>query len=134
MRIFVRGFVAFAVLMTALLVTAAPARADDCPDACWVKKTVADGPYRYWAGEAFFDSYGEHMYVSDFEKDGAGVRVHFSVNYGPWQQRTNSTGADTQVDYNLDYPEDLSFRFFVCISNNGTNIAGTCSSTLNGHT
>lgn len=125
---------AFAVMMAALLVTAAPARAEDCPDACWTRKTVADAPYRSWAGEAFFDSHGEHMYVADFEKDGAGVRVHFSVDYGAWQQRTNTKGADTQVHYNLDYAEDLSFRFYVCISNNGTTIAGTCSKLINAHT
>lgn len=134
MRILVRGLTALAVMATALLVTSAPARAEDCPYPCWLAKTAADAPYKYWAGEAFFDSYGEHMYVADWEKDGAGIRVHFSVNYGAWQQRTNSTGADTQVDYNLDYAENLSFRFFVCISNNGTNIAGTCSKTINGHT
>jgi hypothetical protein len=134
MKHIVRGIVAFAVMMTALFVTAAPARAEDCPYPCWTAKTVADAPYTYWAGEAFFDSYGEHMYVADFDKDGAGVRVHFSVNYGAWQQRTNTSGNGSQIDYNLDYAENLSFRFFVCIPNNGTNIAGTCSKTINGHT
>jgi len=134
MKTFLRGILAFATMAGVVLVAPAAAHAEDCPAACWTSKTVADAPYTYWAGEAFFDSLGEHMYVTDFHKDGAGVRVHFSVDYGAWQQRTNTKGADNQVDYNLDYPENLSFRFFVCLENNGTNLAGTCSKMIYAHT
>jgi hypothetical protein len=134
MRIFIRGFVAFAVMMAALLAIAAPARAEGCMGPCWTKKTAADGPYKYWAGEALFFADGELMYVTDWHKDGAGVRVHFSVNYGGWQERTNTSGADEQVLYNLNYGENLSFRFFVCLSNYGANLAGTCSTMVYAHT
>lgn len=120
-------------MLTAVFGTAVPAQAEDCA-ACWVRYTVADGPYKSKSGEALFDAIGEHLYVFDWEKDGAGVRVHFSVNYGAWQQRTNTKGAGSQAEWNLDYPENRSFRFFVCISNNGTNIAGTCSKMINVHT
>ncbi|MEH1130223.1 hypothetical protein [Micromonospora sp. CPCC 206061] len=135
MRILVRGFMAVAVIVAALLVTAAPARADDCPYPCWWTDTKADAPYKTAAGSAFFDSYGEHLYIYDNASDHAGVRVYFSVNKGGWQQRTNSKGSDEPLaHWNLDYAENLSFRFYVCISNNGTNIAGTCGPTIYAHT
>ncbi|WP_281897821.1 hypothetical protein [Phytohabitans aurantiacus] len=134
MRILVRGLMAVAVMVAALLVTAAPARADDCPYPCWWTDTKADAPYKTAAGSAFFDSYGEHLYAFDNDADSAGVRVHFSVNYGGWQERTNSKGNKSQAEWNLEYGENLSFRFFVCISNNGTNIAGTCGPLIYAHT
>ena len=133
MKLFVRGFLAFAAMLAALFVTAGPAQAEDCGE-CWYKYTVAAAPYKSEAGEALFDAYGEYLYVFDWDKDGAGVVAHFSVNYGAWQQRTNTKGADTQATWNLDYSENLSFRFFVCISNNGTNIASTCSSMVYANT
>jgi hypothetical protein len=134
MRIFIRGFVAFAVMMTALLAIAAPARAEGCLDDCWTAMTIASAPYTYRAGDAFFESNGEWMHVGDHHKDGAGVRVHFSVNYGAWHERTNTSGAPSQTHYNFDYAENLSFRFFVCISNNGANLASTCSKMIYAHT
>lgn len=134
MKHLVRGFLAVAVMMTALLVTSAPAQAEDCPDPCWLTRTKGDAPYRSGAGEALFFSYGESLHIFDNEADDAGVRVYFSVGGGAWQHRTNSKGNKSQAVFNFDYPENRSFRFFVCISNNGTNIAGTCSPTINGHT
>jgi hypothetical protein len=134
MRIIIRGFVAFAVAMAAVFAIAAPARAEGCMGPCWGKDTRADAPYTAGAGSALFFADGEYMYVTDWNKDGAGVRVHFSVNYGAWQERTNTNGAHNQTLYNLSYGENLSFRFFVCLSNNGTNLAGTCSTMVYAHT
>jgi hypothetical protein len=135
MRIIVRGLMAVAVMVAALLVTAAPARAEDCAYPCWWTDTKADSPYEAHAGSAFFESYGEQLHIYDNDADSASVRVYYSVAYGGWQQRTNSNGKDgPAVHVNFTYAENLSFRFYVCISNNGTNIAGTCGPLIYAHT
>jgi hypothetical protein len=133
MKLITRGLVASAAAVATLLGVAAPAHAGS--EDSWVKRTVGYSSYKSEAGEALFFAWDERLFAFDWVADGAGVRVYYSEDYGAWHYRTDTNGASgEQGDWNLDYPENKSFRFYVCLEDGGTTIWATCSATVYAHT
>lgn len=112
-----RLLIAGALLLgTLVLAPAAPASATSsvCASTC--------------AGSAYFNSYGEHLYVYDNAADGLAVVV-WNQRYdlgGGWYQGWNTTGSGTVRHFDLSIPDGTPFNYYVCLGSGGVTYWGTC--------
>lgn len=84
---------------------------------------LADG-----ACDLQFVSYGDHFYLNDNLKDGAGCYASWDDDAGHAGTFTNTKGAGTTVHRNYDFPEGAFIRFKVCVTDNGVLWVDTCGS------
>ncbi|WP_224284724.1 hypothetical protein [Streptomyces sp. LS1784] len=74
-----------------------------------------------------FVSYGDHFYLNDNLKDGAGCYATWgTLDYGSGVLY-NSNGAGTTVHKNYDFPEGTYLSFKVCVRDNGVVVQETCT-------
>jgi len=79
-------------------------------------------------GSAYFDSYGEHLYVYDNAHDGLAVVVwnkRFDLG-GNWYAGWNTSGGGTVRPFNLSMPEGTPFHYYVCLGSGGVTYWNTC--------
>lgn len=66
-------------------------------------------------GKAKFKTYGDHLYISDLEKDGRSTVA--IVDRGSLYFYWNKNGAGTTVHRNLNLPEGVAVAVRVCEAN-----------------
>lgn len=88
--------------------------------------TAAGDGFPANAGRYFFDDYGEHLYLYDADKDGAGVYGQYRIG-----SVTRSVywggGAGTEGDFNLSIAEGTKVDIRVCLKDDNVVQWNTCS-------
>lgn len=79
-----------------------------------------------------FDDYGEHFYLNDNLKDGAGCYGKVVVDDFLIYDMYNSKGAGTTAEYNYDFVEGAIVRMEVCVRDDGKVYWRTCSDPVTG--
>ena len=90
--------------------------------------TVASGSYLAAAGSMYFESYGDHFYVCDNWKDGAGVMGYWKVGASGTQHPIYDGNGFQECVYEDHNVSETSYVYIqVCISDNGVVKDATCS-------